>query len=218
MIKLHIFVEGNSEEAFVNNILKKELHSFKIELNTVLIGGLSKYSIIRKDIRDHTKQYNRHFDYFSTMFDLYRLPVTFPGFREAKKIASKYDRVKFLEEKLHDDVRHPENKFIPYIQLHEFEAVLFSNPSLFKVKYPHDLKKIEQLENILQHFHNPELINDDHPPSKRIKKIFTAYEKLNDGLLIAQQIGLAQIRAKCPHFDEWIGKLEGLGEGGEENL
>jgi hypothetical protein len=37
-----------------------------------------------------------------------------------------------------------------------------------------------------------------------------SYQKVNDGGLIAMKIGLDLMRAECPHFNQWIGKLEAL--------
>ena len=56
---------------------------------------------------------------------------------------------------------------------------------------------------------NPEELNDGQAtaPSKRILKQYTGYEKVDDGFLLAQEIGIEQMRKSCPHFNDWVTKL-----------
>ena len=59
------------------------------------------------------------------------------------------------------------------------------------------------------------MINDNSPPSKRLKHFLSSdvktYEKIGDGLILAGKIGLESMRDRCPHFNEWIESLEGRG-------
>ncbi len=66
-------------------------------------------------------------------------------------------------------------------------------------------------------FDSPEEINDSQQtaPSKRIVGLNPGYAKVSDGVRISQKIGLTVMRAQCPHFNEWIGKLEAW-QAGEE--
>jgi len=54
------------------------------------------------------------------------------------------------------------------------------------------------------------MIDDDDPPSKRILHAVQGYQKAEDGPFIAERIGLNVMRSKCPHFDEWLKRLEAL--------
>lgn len=58
----------------------------------------------------------------------------------------------------------------------------------------------------------PELLNDSREtaPSKRILHVCPTYDKITEGLLILEEIGLARIRSQCPHFDAWVTRLEQL--------
>ena len=47
-------------------------------------------------------------------------------------------------------------------------------------------------------------------PSKRLIQLYPGYDKVLFGVLVAEQINVDGIRAKCPHFDEWVSKLEQL--------
>ncbi len=146
------------------------------------------------------------------MFDLYALPKTFPKYADAMKETDPYDRVAALETALGEDIDDP--RFIPYIQLHEFEALLLSDPSAFACRYTDHDKKIENLKSLCEGYDTPEKINDGQhtAPSKRIEKEIPQYvhAKATAGPIIAAEIGLAKIREKCPHFNDWVTKLETL--------
>ncbi len=101
-------------------------------------------------------------------------------------------------------------RFIPYVQMHEFEALLFSDPALLAKGL--DLPDDSEVQRIRNKFHSPEEINDGEQtaPSKRIKGLSSGYDKVLQGVLISQKIGLNVLRAQCPHFNGWIEKLEAL--------
>jgi hypothetical protein len=142
------------------------------------------------------------------------LPDDFPGFSEASTIYDAYVRVKALEKSFSEAIN--EKRFVPYIQLHEFEALLFCGISHLPKLYPGCEKRCEQLTKDLQKVGNPELI-DNGPttaPSKRIikaiegeKRTHYNYNKPATGKAITKEIGIDELRAKCPHFNEWIEKL-----------
>lgn len=103
-------------------------------------------------------------------------------------------------------------RLIPFVQVHEFEAILFSDPSCFRYQFPESSDAIGKLHVIRARFESPEHI-DDGPatvPSKRILDLFPDYEKPVAGMLIAQRIGLAAIRRECLHFGEWFDTLISL--------
>ncbi|HBK62014.1 MAG TPA: hypothetical protein DD000_00410, partial [Cyanobacteria bacterium UBA11166] len=123
-----------------------------------------------------------------------------------------YQRVEQLEKALFNDIK--DSRFIPYIQLHEFEALILSDPSKFYLRFPEYESEIQQLLEICRNFDSPELINDGvtTAPSKRITQVIPVYEgsKTSAAPLIANKIGLRKIRERCPHFDKWISQLETL--------
>jgi hypothetical protein len=107
--------------------------------------------------------------------------------------------------------------FLPYVQVHEFEAILFSKvEELAEVggtlcaETPVSLT--HQFEAILDEAGAPEAINDrsDRAPSSRIAAIVHGFRKPLHGAIVAQRIGLPAIRAACPHFNTWYEKLERL--------
>ncbi|NTW44739.1 MAG: DUF4276 family protein [Anaerolineaceae bacterium] len=224
MIRLHIVVEGQTEETFANRVLAHHLGDFNISVDArrvqtgrrraqIFRGGLREYQQIRKDLILWMKEDQNSDAFFTTMIDLYALPNDFPCYEVAKKAPSPYDRVQLLQEAFSADIDHV--RFMPYIQLHEFEAILLCEPARFDWIFINHEDAISELENLSSIFDSPELIND-HPetaPSKRITSIIPEYEgrKPLAGPIIAEKIGLEKIRSKCPHFDSWLNALERLG-------
>jgi len=150
---------------------------------------------------------------FTTMVDLYRLPDDFPSYSECGRGGDPLLRVRCLEEKLSNDVG--DYRFIPYIQLHEFEALLFSEVGAFESVFPDQPKLTSALAEVVRQFSSPEHINEspDQSPSSRILQVIPDYVKPVAGILIAQKIGLATLRSKCTHFGDWIDRLEQLVSG-----
>ena len=120
-------------------------------------------------------------------------------------------RVEFLEQAFADDIS--DRRFLPYLQLHEYEAYLFSDPGWFGFFYDHRESQIANFQAIANSYATPELINDGEQtaPSKRILTQFPDYAKAFTGPRMAELIGLDVIRAKCPHFNAWLTRLEKLG-------
>jgi hypothetical protein len=105
-------------------------------------------------------------------------------------------------------------RFIPYLQLHEFEALLLADPEKFDWEFLDHEKAIRSLVELVAHFASPELIDDryDTAPSRRISAVIPEYEgrKASAGPLIAEKIGVDTLRQKCPHFGDWLSRLESL--------
>ena len=87
--------------------------------------------------------------------------------------------------------------------------MLFTSPEIIANTLL-NTSKANDLIQIKAAFESPEAINEDNPPSKRLKVLFPGYEKVVSGYVIADEIGLERIRAECPHFNTWISKLESL--------
>ena len=153
---------------------------------------------------------------FTTMIDLYALHSDFPGLDASDELRSDpYKRVSALEEAWQEETA--DHRFIPFIQLHEFEGYLFVDVSRFSEFFDNSRRGIVALRKVADSVPSPELVDDGQhtAPSKRISAQFPVYEKLKTtvGPQMAGDIGLAAIRSKCPHFDEWMCRLEGLGAG-----
>lgn len=225
-VRLNFIVEGQTEETFVNQTLKPHLSRFSVGVSARVVttskqrgamyrGGLSSYAKARRDITLWTKQ-DRNADVrFTTMFDLYGLPTDFPGYSTAAH-DDPYQRVAALEDALGKDIS--DRRFVPYIQLHEFEALILSDPQELDSQFDNRADGIARLETMVSQFASPEHVNDstDTAPSKRIIREIPEYEgrKASAGPIVTEKIGLPTLRSKCAHFSEWLDKLESLGREG----
>ena len=217
-IKLNITTEGETELKFVKNTLAVHLSSFDIDTfarsvrtKTGFRGGITTYHKAKNDIQTWLKQNPSSEWKFTTMFDLFRLPRDFPGYEDALKENDPYEKVRVLEDAFKKDM--DDYRFIPYIQLHEFEALIFADPEKLNIEFPDKGNAIQKLVEMARG-KNPELINDNPgtAPSKRIIKEISVYEKnkSTSGPNVVERIGLPTLKKKCRHFNEWITKLEGL--------
>ena len=225
MSRLYLFAEGETEQTFADTVLKPHLAQFGVYLhNPVLIaharrkgkvhrGGGRKYEPMKNDIMRFLKQDSANDVFFTTMIDLYALHDKFPGRAEAESLRhDPHHRVKSLQAAWTADIG--DQRFIPFIQLHEYEAYLFTDAAQFELFYPNHKTEIANLQKIAAGVSTPELIDDGQysAPSKRIIDQLPDYEgaKSAVGPQVGELIGLAAIRAKCPHFNEWLTDLERL--------
>ncbi len=223
MIRLHFVVEGQTEEEFINSMLVPHLSVFNVFGDVRCVetsrhhlkiyrGGVTTYEKMKKDLILWMKEDRQSDAFFTTMFDVYGLPSDFPRIESAREQTDPYQRVALLEKALEDDVAH--RRFVAYLQLYEFEALILSDPSKFDVRFIEHLRGIHALIAECSGYQSPELIDDDEAtaPSKRIIAKIPDYEgsKHSAGPLIAKQIGLTAIRQKCPHFNSWLMHLETL--------
>ena len=142
------------------------------------------------------------------MFDFYRLPNDFPGYAAAQKLSDPYEKAAYLEAALRADIG--DDRFLPYLQLHEFEALIFADPQKLDWEYLEHESAIEELLAVSADFANPELVNGSEAtaPSKRIQQVIPEFDKVTAGISVLTRIGLETLKIKCPHFAEWIGNLE----------
>lgn len=221
MKAIYVFCEGQTEQEFCNRILFPHLmtrgflepHTIRVAHSRrhgiVARGGLTRYLPLRNDIRNQLKGRAQSDVVFTTMIDLYALPGDFPGKQEMQRDpANPSPFVEALEQAFRSDINDP--RFVPYIQLHEFETLLFADPDAFGLIGDHHERAIAELRRMVEAFPSIEHIDDgpDTAPSKRIKQLFPKYNKALHGPEIAEYIGLEALRRTCPHFDTWIGQLE----------
>ena len=222
-IRLNFIVEGQTEEAFVNTVLRNHLADFAVfssarcvetsrRRNLKYSGGITDYARAKGDIQRWMRNDRNSDARFTTMFDLYALPADFPSYADASRHPDPYDRVKALEDALSTDIA--DWRFIPYLQLHEFEALLLSEPEQLGAQFPGYDGAISRLASAVSLFDSPELVNggEQTAPSKRIIAEIPEYEgrKASAGPITAGRIGLPFLRSRCEHFAGWLSRLENL--------
>ena len=212
--RVHLIVEGQTELLFCRDVLAPYMGERGIILTTSLIskpgsnGGDVKFSRARRDILNHLRE--KSAPIVSTMVDYYGIKE-WPDLEKARKcsvpqqiadILNKAVRKKICE----DDVARG-CRFVPYISMHEFEALLFSRPDVLAI---HLGVKQSEVDDLVSNSGGTESINSgrDTAPSKRILKWCPSYKKTIDGIAIAKEIGIPTIRKACPLFDAWLNELE----------
>ena len=154
--------------------------------------------------------------YCTCLIDFYGIDSDFPGKKEAARKSGLSDKQRVVcdafFDKLAQTLKEGEmRRFIPYVQMHEFEGLLFSDPSqLVSAIRRQDLA--QHFWDIRHEFDTPEHIDDSpvNAPSKRIQKVFPRYRKVQMGERAARAITLKKIRQQCPLFNGWLVKLESL--------
>lgn len=203
MKRVIVYCEGPTEETFVNRILAPFLYPSEVYLTASSCDGVSKYSIIRRDLNALCKSDPSAI--VTTMLDYYALPSDTPGIHsgEGENI---YQKVQRVETAIQEDIGV--SNLLPNLMLHEFEALLFSKPECFSYCGLGE-RAIRQLCSIRNGFDSPEHINNDPStaPSKRILAIHPTYTKPLDGYNIAKDIGIDLMRQECQHFNAWVERL-----------
>ena len=97
-----------------------------------------------------------------------------------------------------------DRRFLPFIQLHEFESYLFTDTTKLSEFFDDSSRGIRVLQSVAGGAQSQELIDDGQhtAPSKRIISQFPTYEKLKTTVApqMAKLIGLRKIRSACPHY------------------
>jgi len=224
MKRLYLTVEGQTEQAFAVEVLQPHLFVFNVFVTKPrLIGphgrrgdripqGGMFHTFVHAlaDMKRWLLEDRSHEVRFSMMVDLYALPHDVPGHAEAMALIDPHAQAATLEAALADTVQ--DQRFIPYVQVHEFEALLLAAPEKFAELFEQRARQIAMLTAECDAFASSELINHGQHthPKARIKQYLVDYDENVDGPLLAQAMGLDRIRQKCPHFDQWLTKLENL--------
>jgi Domain of unknown function (DUF4276) len=227
-MRLLIHVEGETEETFVNEVLRDYLTTKGFhEVSARLVGnarlrhrrgGIRGWDSVRRDIIRHLRGDTAA--HSTTMVDYYALPQTgsgaWPGRLEASSQPTHMKAVT-VEQAVAVDIQtemgetFDRKRFIPFVVMHEFEGLLFSDCAAFSraIGRP-DLQSAFQ--KIRDAFETAEEINDSPltAPSKRVGTLVPRYEKPLLGTLAILEISLDRIRSECPHFHGWLTILENL--------
>jgi hypothetical protein len=226
MARLLVHVEGSTEETFVNEILASHLYRCGYTRVSARLlgnarqrdrrGGIRGWKLVRSDILNHLKEDSGCLN--TTLVDYYALPQygeqAWPG-RAAAGSLPFPQKANVVQAALLADIRmemgqgfNPK-RFVPYVMMHEFEGLLFSDCARFGrgIGRPELAPKFQAIRDA---FGSPEEINDSplSAPSKRVVALIPGYQKPLFGPLAVLEIGLDAIRAECPFFRQWLERLE----------
>ena len=212
MKRLVFIVEGDTEVCFIQKFLipyfyrkgyTNTMHAQKIVTNRKLNkrGGNVSFEYLKNDVMRVAASGNV---LITTLLDFFRLPTDFPNFTlDSHRISEIEDAMK---RELRDVVAT--SCFLPYIQRHEMESLMFTNMDGFEIVVDNE-EQLAQLQSIIDEYPNPEDIDGgpETAPSKRLMNIFP-YSKTTDGELILEMLDIDDIREKCPRFNQWVERLE----------
>ncbi len=223
MKRIIIICEGQTEQQFCNDVLQKYFNQKGISLQNPAIkktgGGIVNWEALKYQIETHLRQDSTAI--VTTLIDFYGIHEhhKYPNWKIASNNkVQKNAGMDLMEKGMLEDVKN-HNRFIPYIQLHEFEALLFSDISIFDKNFEtNEILDYEYLKQTIIENPNPEMINDGSQtaPSKRLSKIIKGYFSDNEnmkvfyGSILTYDIGLNKIKEKCPRFNNWISMLENI--------
>jgi hypothetical protein len=232
VVRLLLHVEGETEETFVKAVLREHLVPRGYSSVSARLlgrarrrrgrGGVIPWPSAQKELCNHLKQDPGCIA--GTMVDYYGLPAeghgAWPGRAAAANVPETVQRAHTVECALAASVAETmgssfdRRRFVPYVMMHEFEAMLFSDCAGFGHAIGHPDLSVP-LEKIRRAFDTPEDIDDSQEtaPSKRIVRLLPTYEKPLMGNLGVLHLGLDTIRGECPHFNRWLQRLEELGSG-----
>jgi hypothetical protein len=222
MSRVIAVVEGQTEQDFVRDVLAPYLSVKGVFLSARLVGkpghkgGVGAYERARRDMLVLLKQDLEIV--VTTMFDFYAMPKSWPKRLQAKSVKTSSKKATLVEKAIKADILEElgssfdEKRFISYVQMHEFESLLFCNPVVI-CKVLRNSGQESKIQAIRDAFSSPEEINDSEmtAPSKRLLNLFSDYRKRVHGLIAAKRIGIDRMRSECPHFAQWLEKLELFG-------
>ena len=228
-MRLLVHVEGETEETFVKEVLAP--HLYGAGYSSVAArkigsarprkkrGGARPWPSVREGILHHLNDDRASVS--TTMVDYYGyygLPASgsarWPGRAEAESQPFAARAVTVQQAiaqniREHMDAAFVPDRFIAYVSMHEFEALLFSDCDAFAQSIGLPAVAAE-LQRVRDSFGDPEQIDDSREtaPSKRIRRLVPTYDKVVMGSVAIQEIGLHNIRSQCPNFRQWLTRLE----------
>jgi len=213
-----VICEGQAEQEFCNSVLYPHFKDLGVTIASPVIsvsnGGIVKWEVLKKEVLVYLINNNRN-TYITTFIDFYGL--TGKGYPEHRIINNENERRMLVSDietamknQIDDRYRY---RFLPYIQLHEFETLIFTDISLLKDWYnPNEILDFNYLEETIRRYPDRELINDSPQtaPSKRLIRAIPKYDKVALGNILLMNIGLNRLRENNISFNNWIIKLESI--------
>lgn len=207
-MKVTVLCEGHAEYYFVQNVLDPylpaDVKAVPLPISGIAFGNVP-FDMVKHAAEDEFTKSSSP-DVVTTMVDLYELSG-WPSM-DAQAEETAIQRVHRIESEAKN--AFGDDRFVPYVQLFEYEALLFADPE--ELKNWIDPHAVDLLIDSLEAGWEPETINSgrETAPSKRIIAFDPLYEfnKKTVGPNVAKAITIPKLRDKCPHFNEWISILQ----------
>lgn len=213
--RLHLLVEGPTEQAIVVNVIAPHLESADWLVTSSILatkrpacgaahrGGVTSWAKLEREIR--RLLHDSGLTVLSTVIDYYGLPDDVPGM-STRPIGGAEQRVEHVEHAIGEAIG--DRRFVPHLTLHESESWVFAAATQLGDVLG-DQELAARLIADSEAAGGPELVNDgpSTAPSKRLLTYRTGYAKVVDGPLAVGELGLPALRARCPHLDRWLSAL-----------
>jgi hypothetical protein len=214
--RLHVLVEGQTEEAVARNVIAPFFTSGESHVTFSICptsrpasgpafkGGISAWAKLQPVLRNLLR--DTSITVLTTLIDYYGFPKDGPGMLQRPRGTARR-RVEHVEQALSAAIG--DHRFLPHLALHEIEAWVLADCGRLG-EFMGDSGPAAGLQRLVTQAGGPEQVNDgaETAPSKRILKAYPRYVKTADGPQIMTAAGLPAIRAACPHADAWLAKLE----------
>jgi hypothetical protein len=217
-IEVVAIVEGKTEQVFIEKILAPYLGHKYIGIRATQVskpgqkGGDVHFSRVKRDLGDHLKQ--RSDTYVTTFIDYYGTKE-WPGLDSVPPQASPEIIAKTVNDATKAQIntlfsaQQTDRRFIPFVAVHEFEALLFSDAEILAQQLGVEASAIT---TVISACGSPEAINNNPQtaPSKRLDawSANNKFLKTITGISIAEKIGIEKIREQCPLFNSWLATFE----------
>ena len=227
MPRLLVHVEGETEEVFVNEVLRGHLLASGYErVGARLLGnarqrdrrgGIRGWDTVRRDIIRHLTEDPGCIA--TTMIDYYALPQSggkaWPGRAYATSLPVP-NKGPHVEAALLDDLANhmgpgfDRRRFLPFVVMHEFEGLLFSDCAAFARGVGQGTLAIRSKTSGTNSIRpKTSTIRRSQHHRNEWRRSIPGYVKPLLGNLAALEIGLETITTACPHFRTWRAELEG---------
>ena len=223
--RLLVYAEGQTEEFFVNRVLKNHLLTHGVQVERPILaatspnpsrqrGGFVNWPAVEADLRMLFAQDPDPDLRFTALLDVYAVPDAVPGYVKSTAGQRSALEVAGIEAAWAKHFNEP--RFVPYLQRHEFEALVLAHPPAIKTIFPKHASSLATLEASLTLFSSAEDI-DDGPgthPSARLEQAIPTYSalKASNSYFVVSEAGLQNIRPRCPRFDAWLQFWERWGD------
>ena len=223
--EVEIVVEGITENKFVKKVLAPYLATQRIYVHAPVVrtsinrkmgrifkGGDIRFSRVKSQIGNFLKQ--RPEIVVASFVDFYGI-AEWPSLDKIQECHSPDNIAQLLNNSAKEEIcqdfpeTQPQDRYFPFVMVHEFETLLFSDSQVLSKHLHIDQTKVDDV--LSQYGNSPEKINNspETAPSKRLEKWNSQYGKTTDGITIAIAIGVDKMREKCSLFDTWLRTLEG---------
>ena len=222
--RLLIYCEGQTEEMFVERLLRPHLLMNGIKVERPILaatsldpsgqrGGFVNWQAIEFDLRQEFASDADPNLRFTTLLDVFRIPKAVPGMPSVVGPLTTVSDIEHIERAIEGVFNEP--RFKAYLQRHELEALLLANTSALADVFYRDKSGIRQLANNISTFATAEDINHGPAthPAARLAGAILGYENLkaSNAYFVLAEAGLESVRAKCPRFSAWLDGWEKWG-------